>query len=120
MISPSALYRRIPVHARVQHTRAYAAPTPTPTPRSGHAEFYASMLPGMIPVALLGSAVYLGLQLIQGKLAHEQSLDEATERIRELQVEVDRLQRQRPPTITPTSTAKSTAQAKTGSWWPWS
>jgi len=79
------------------------------------------MLPGMIPVALLGSAVYMGLQLIQGKLAHEQSLDETKERICALEAEVDRLQEQRPPTITPTSTSESMVHvAKTGSWWSWS
>lgn len=36
--------------------RAYSTPS---KPRSGHADFYASLLPAMIPVALLGSAVYM-------------------------------------------------------------
>ncbi|KAG6378437.1 hypothetical protein JVT61DRAFT_12692 [Boletus reticuloceps] len=33
-------------------------------PRSGHADFYASLLPAMIPVALLGSAVYMVSPLV--------------------------------------------------------
>ncbi|KAF9246961.1 hypothetical protein BU15DRAFT_57903 [Melanogaster broomeanus] len=53
------------------------------------------MLPGMIPVALLGSAVYIGLQLVRGSLAHEKALDEAKDRIHALEEEVDRLQKER-------------------------
>jgi hypothetical protein len=41
----------------VPRQRAYS--TPASKPRSGHADFYASLLPAMIPVALLGSAVYM-------------------------------------------------------------
>ncbi|KAG2152053.1 hypothetical protein BD769DRAFT_1402897 [Suillus cothurnatus] len=39
-----------------QRIRRYSSTT---GPRSAHSEWYASMLPGMVPVALLGSAVYL-------------------------------------------------------------
>ncbi|KAF8450834.1 hypothetical protein L210DRAFT_842281 [Boletus edulis BED1] len=60
-------------------------------PRSGHADFYASLLPAMIPVALLGSAVYMGLHLLQSRLAHEKFLDEARQRICALEQEVDSL-----------------------------
>jgi hypothetical protein len=42
----------------------------------------------MVPIALLGSAVYLGLQLAQSQLSHEQYLDEATARVNELEVQV--------------------------------
>jgi len=45
----------------------------------------------MIPVALLGSAVYLGLQLLQTHLSHEKYLDEAHARVRELEQEIDTL-----------------------------
>ncbi|KAG1820356.1 uncharacterized protein BJ212DRAFT_1203319, partial [Suillus subaureus] len=65
---------------------------------SAHSEWYASMLPGMIPVALLGSAVYLvssGLQLLQSQLDHEKFLDEARDQVRQLEAEVDRLQEER-------------------------
>ncbi|KAF9221877.1 hypothetical protein BS17DRAFT_685625, partial [Gyrodon lividus] len=61
---------------------------------SNHGDFYSSMLPGMIPIALLGSAIYM-VRLLPSfqlsSLAHEKFLDEAKERIRTLQGEVDRL-----------------------------
>ncbi|OJA20898.1 hypothetical protein AZE42_00888 [Rhizopogon vesiculosus] len=91
-------------------TRGYSSTT---EPRSAHAEWYASMLPGMIPVALLGSAVYMGLQLVQSRIAHEKFLDEAREQVRQLEEEVDRLQKQRAlqgSTVSHTSTSR---------WWPW-
>ncbi|KAG1863361.1 hypothetical protein C8R48DRAFT_552947, partial [Suillus tomentosus] len=65
---------------------------------SAHSQWYASMIPGMVPVALLGSAVYLvsgGLQLLQSQLDHEKFLDEARDRVRQLEAEVDRLQEER-------------------------
>jgi len=45
----------------------------------------------MIPVALLGSAVYMGLHLLQTNLSHEKYLDEARGRVRELEQEIDAL-----------------------------
>jgi len=45
----------------------------------------------MIPVALLGSAVYMGLQLLQTSLSHEKYLDEARARVGELEREIDAL-----------------------------
>ncbi|KIJ70290.1 hypothetical protein HYDPIDRAFT_104984 [Hydnomerulius pinastri MD-312] len=53
----STLHRQIPIRTRAQHHRAYS--TSPSSARSGHANWYASMLPGMIPVAILGSAVYM-------------------------------------------------------------
>jgi outer membrane murein-binding lipoprotein Lpp len=46
----------------------------------------------MVPIALLGSAVYLGLQLAQSQLSHEQYLDEATTRVNELEAQVNALE----------------------------
>ncbi|KAG9317191.1 hypothetical protein JVU11DRAFT_1384 [Chiua virens] len=77
-------------------------------PRSAHADFYSSLLPAMIPIALLGSAMYMGLHLVQSRLAHEKFLDEANERIRALEQQVDSLQK-------PPSTIASTR----GSSWSW-
>lgn len=57
---PSYLWRRpLPsTHARLAlPSRPYSASTPK-TP-SRHALFYSDLVPGMIPVALLGSAIYL-------------------------------------------------------------
>ncbi|KAJ8595334.1 hypothetical protein M405DRAFT_714991, partial [Rhizopogon salebrosus TDB-379] len=64
---------------------------------SAHSEWYASMLPGMIPVALLGSGVYMVSTIVtyMPNCAHEKFLDEAQEQVRQLEEEVDRLQKQR-------------------------
>ncbi|KAI5118557.1 hypothetical protein M0805_002937 [Coniferiporia weirii] len=59
--------------------------------RSPHAQWYSDTLPAMIPVALLGSAVYIGLKLLQTKLATEKHLEEANARIRQLEEEVGTL-----------------------------
>jgi len=45
----------------------------------------------MIPVALLGSAVYLGLRLTRENLAHEKYLDEARAHVKKLEDEVAEL-----------------------------
>ncbi|KIM68733.1 hypothetical protein SCLCIDRAFT_104856 [Scleroderma citrinum Foug A] len=75
--------------------------------RARHAQWYSSMLPGMVPIALLGSAVYMALHLTQSKLAHEKFVDEANARIRALEEEVDRLQKDRH------------AVPSRSSWWRW-
>jgi len=58
---------------------------------SPHAQFYSDLVPGMIPIALLGSALYLGLQLLQSRLSHEKYLDEERARVEQLEAEVDAL-----------------------------
>ncbi|KAG1892643.1 hypothetical protein F4604DRAFT_1672617 [Suillus subluteus] len=95
-----------------QRTRGYSSTT---GPRSAHSEWYASMLPGMIPVALLGSAVYLGLQLLQSQLDHEKFLDEVRDQVRQLEEEVDRLQEER--ALQPLVVSSSLNPAS--KWWPW-
>lgn len=57
----------------------------------------------MIPVALLGSAVYLGLRLIRENLAHEKYLDEARARVKELEAEVMELRTVKQNTAAPPS-----------------
>ncbi|KAI6152089.1 hypothetical protein BKA82DRAFT_4107038 [Pisolithus tinctorius] len=104
-----ARYTRIITEATRQRTRAYS----DGQQHSKHAEWYSSMLPGMIPIALLGSAVYMGLHLAQCTLAHEKFLDQADARIRNLEEEVGRLQRERSVSSQP-SPSKSQ-----GSWWRW-
>jgi len=49
----------------------------------------------MIPVCLLGSAIYLGLQLMQLTISHEKFMEEAKERVTVLEHEIDTLQKQR-------------------------
>ncbi|KAF9452054.1 hypothetical protein P691DRAFT_698073 [Macrolepiota fuliginosa MF-IS2] len=95
--------------------RCYA----TDSPRSRHAQWYSDMVPSMIPVFLLGSAIYLGLELTQLKLAHEKYMDESATRIQELEAEIaglreKRLNRAQVPTIPPTL---EQAPSKKRSWW---
>lgn len=60
-----------------------------------HRALYSSVFPAMLPVALLGSAVYMGLHLARDRLAHERLLDEANVRIAALEHELDVLAAQR-------------------------
>jgi len=46
----------------------------------------------MIPVALLGSTVYLGLQLARAKLSHEKQVVEAQERVSQLEARLRHLE----------------------------
>ncbi|KZP24652.1 hypothetical protein FIBSPDRAFT_951049 [Athelia psychrophila] len=55
----------------------------------------------MVPVFLLGSAVYLGLSLAQGTLAHEKYLEEARAHVTELEAEVAELRAQATPSSSP-------------------
>lgn len=59
---------------------------------SKHAEWYRDIVPGMIPIALLGSAVYLGLQLSRAKLSHEKQVVEAQERVAQLEARLKHLE----------------------------
>jgi len=43
----------------------------------------------MVPIALLGTAIFQGLRLYQGKLSHERYLDEAIAKVAELEREVE-------------------------------
>ncbi|PSR73646.1 hypothetical protein PHLCEN_2v10565 [Hermanssonia centrifuga] len=70
---------------------------------SSHAQFYSEMIPGMVPIALLGSAVYLGLRLLQANLSQERFLDEARARIGELEREVEDLREKQIAVSTPVS-----------------
>ncbi|KDQ14677.1 hypothetical protein BOTBODRAFT_145516 [Botryobasidium botryosum FD-172 SS1] len=63
-----------------------------PTP-SRHLIWYRDFVPAMIPLVLLGSCIYIGLQLGQSYLAHEKYLDVAHARITELEGQLDDLRR---------------------------
>ena len=77
--------------------------------KSRHAQWYADIVPGMIPIALIGSTVYMvrelvifpernrlkalqALQLVRTNLSHEQYLEEARARVSELEARLDQLQ----------------------------
>jgi len=53
-----------------------------------HAQFYRDFVPAMIPIFLIGSAVYVSLQLAQSYLSHEKYATEARARITELEREL--------------------------------
>jgi len=50
------------------------------------------MIPGMIPIALLGSTAYLGLQLARATLSHEKQVIEAQERVAQLETRLKQLE----------------------------
>jgi len=52
------------------------------------------MIPGMIPIALLGSTVYLGLQLARAKLSHEKQVIEAQDRVAQLETRLKHIESQ--------------------------
>ncbi|KIY49543.1 hypothetical protein FISHEDRAFT_7284, partial [Fistulina hepatica ATCC 64428] len=62
---------------------------------SRHGQVYSDFIPAMIPVFLLGSAVYLGLQLAQVHLEHEKYMDDAQMRVQALEAQVAALQKLR-------------------------
>jgi len=72
----------------------------------------------MVPIALLGSAVYLGLQLAQSQLSHEQYLDEARARVKELEAEVAALQKERQVDHNRSPVTASTAASRGWFWKP--
>ncbi|KAG7097140.1 hypothetical protein E1B28_004518 [Marasmius oreades] len=80
--------------------------------RSPHAQWYSDVLPAMIPIFLLGSAVYLGLQLAQTRLSHEKYMHDAKERVERLEAEIESLQQDRHAASTETI-------PKDRSWWRW-
>jgi len=48
----------------------------------------------MIPIALLGSAVYMGLHLLQASLAQEKERKQSLDRLRLLEQELDQFKSQ--------------------------
>ncbi|EIN11033.1 hypothetical protein PUNSTDRAFT_85547 [Punctularia strigosozonata HHB-11173 SS5] len=63
--------------------------------KSAHAQWYAETVPAMLPVALLGSAVYLGLQLAQVSLAADKEAEELRARVTTLEAEIESLKEER-------------------------
>jgi len=71
----------------------------------------------MIPIFLLGSATYLGLQLAQQKLSHAKFMEEALVRVRDVEAEVDALQEKRARLTQDTTSPSSVNQTKKTGWW---
>jgi len=100
--STSAARRPCAPVIKPHRSRWFSEQPPRPPPagvnppaKSPHAQFYSDLLPAMIPVALVGSAVYIGLTLAREHLSTEKYLDAAQARINELEAEVDRLMKER-------------------------
>ncbi|TFK56084.1 hypothetical protein OE88DRAFT_1652680 [Heliocybe sulcata] len=74
-------------------TRSYS--TKNASEKSPHAQWYSDIVPGMIPVAILGSTIYMGLRLWREQLAHEKHMEEARARVKELEAEVEALWEER-------------------------
>ncbi|KAI0773910.1 hypothetical protein C8Q74DRAFT_1199724 [Fomes fomentarius] len=120
--------RRSPhVHARPLSTQ----PPPRTQAPSAHARFYTDYAAGMIPVALLGSAVYIvrslhllpcaraGLRTWQQHLAHEKFLEEARVRVEVLEAEVTTVRKQLREAGVSVSQNASSEPKKQAGWWPW-
>ncbi|RPD61906.1 hypothetical protein L226DRAFT_571303 [Lentinus tigrinus ALCF2SS1-7] len=106
-----------PKRVRARPLSSQASP---PTP-SRHAQFYTDYVAGMIPVALLGSAVYIGLRTWQQHLAHERFLEEAQDHVQRLEEEVAILRQELQQTATSSSSTQNTPTEtkKRSGWWPW-
>ncbi|KAI9001220.1 hypothetical protein BD414DRAFT_511788 [Trametes punicea] len=109
--------RRVSFHA-VQRTCARRESTSTRQP-SRHAQFYTEFAAGMIPVAILGSAVYLGLRTWQQYLAHERFLEEAQAHVQELEAEVMALRQQAQAVNHETTASDTPSDEKKSRWWSW-
>jgi hypothetical protein len=150
--SPTMLSARYPQATRLATAACRArgrqsyATEGVPRPKSAHASLYSDTFPAMIPVFLLGSAVYLvracalldfcymrtclteifksqGLQLTQLNLSHEKHMEEAMERVQILEAEVDALQKQRASQLqsstVDTSSPSTPPQHNKTSRWRW-
>jgi len=67
----------------------------------------------MVPILLLGSAVYLGLQLTHLQLSHEKYMEEANERIKQLEIEIQTIQAKQD------EEAPVSKPVKASRWWWW-
>ncbi|KAF8313440.1 hypothetical protein DL93DRAFT_2081146 [Clavulina sp. PMI_390] len=110
------------------HPQASQFPPPPPPPHesqpNAHKQFYREFVPAMIPIFLLGSAVYMSLTLTREYLSYEKYASEAQARINELENELQELriaQERAAAQPLSTSTTKSTPTGKSsgmlGGWW---
>lgn len=81
------------------------------THNSRHKLWYTDTLPALVPVFLLGSAVYLGLQLTHLRVSHERHMEESSDRIKQLETEIETLQAERVKKLPPRESPKK------GWWW---
>ncbi|KAH8830195.1 hypothetical protein DL96DRAFT_1591965 [Flagelloscypha sp. PMI_526] len=108
----SAILRVSTPRLRVLFSSQSLPSPPPPKPSSPHKDVYSSFLPSMVPIFLLGSAVYLvkfffdhpinyhlttpcvafqGLQMAQSALSHERWMDENAPIAEKLEKDVEAL-----------------------------
>jgi len=83
-----------PSHPRISSARPFAndASDSAMKKPSKHLIFYREIIPAMIPIFILGSAVYMSLQLTRNYLSHEKYVQEAEAEIASLKQQVEALQ----------------------------
>ncbi|KAM6495723.1 hypothetical protein JOM56_008429 [Amanita muscaria] len=86
------------------------------THNSRHKLWYTDTLPALVPVFLLGSAtdVKQGLQLTHLRVSHERHMEESSDRIKQLEAEIETLQAERVTKVPPREEQQS---PKKGWWW---
>ncbi|KZT62379.1 hypothetical protein CALCODRAFT_490200 [Calocera cornea HHB12733] len=90
-----------PVVRRTYSTESPAPPPPPQKPnghekeKSKHALFYSQLLPTWLPIIVIGSAVFLSLQMLRSHLAQSRFTTEITQELSSLQAEYDMLHSQR-------------------------
>ncbi|KAF8631238.1 hypothetical protein AX15_002567 [Amanita polypyramis BW_CC] len=94
----------------------YSTPHGPGEQKSRHALWYSDTLPAMMPIFLLGSAVYLGLQLTHLQISHEKYLEEANKHIKQLESEIQILQAKRDEKVL---SSESKQPTKASGWWWW-
>ncbi|KAF8528906.1 hypothetical protein BU17DRAFT_80056 [Hysterangium stoloniferum] len=90
--------------------------TGTGSRRNPHADWYAQILPAMLPVALLGSTVYITLHLLQTHLSTERHAEEDKATIDALQRQLDALREQQNIAPATSQTANPSSPPKLRHW----
>jgi len=68
----------------------------------------------MVPIALIGSTVYMALQLVRTNLSHEKYLDEAHATVKDLETKLAELQNQKGQSESGSEDAQASSSKK---WW---
>ncbi|KZO93228.1 hypothetical protein CALVIDRAFT_540219 [Calocera viscosa TUFC12733] len=106
---PDTILRRVPARPRSllpvperAQQRAFSSDAPTQPPppqkprdKSRHASFYSDILPAWLPIIVIGSAVFLTLQMTRAHLAQERWTAEIRGEIAGLEGQYEEVQRAR-------------------------
>jgi len=97
--------RRLFPFRPILHTPKSRFATSTGSRKNPHADWYAQILPAMLPIALLGSTVYIALHLLQTHLSSERHAAEDKARIDALERQLDTLRQQQNRSLATNQTA---------------